>query len=46
MRSGIEAVLAENEANEARLRTEWMMKQREHNAFDRFAILKKVSLMR
>src|SRR3954467_14320450 len=40
----IEAVLTEGEADEARMRTEWMMKQREHEALDRFAVLNKLSL--
>src|SRR4051812_13923682 len=40
----IEAVLAEGEPDETRMRAEWMMKQREHEALDRFAVLNKLSL--
>src|SRR3954454_9544854 len=40
----IEAVLAEGKTDEARMRTEWMMQQREHEALDRFAVLNKLSL--
>ena len=37
----IEAVFAQRQADEARMRTERMMKQREHEALDNFAALKK-----
>src|SRR6185295_4894528 len=40
----IEAVLAECKPDEARMRTERVMKQREHEALDRFAVLNKLSL--
>ena len=39
----IEAVFAERQADEARMRTERMMEQREHEALDNFAVLKKLS---
>jgi hypothetical protein len=39
----IEAVFAHGQANEARMRTKRMMKQREHESLDKFAVLKKSS---
>src|SRR3979490_747625 len=39
----IEAVFAQREADEARMRTERMMKQREHEPLDRFRMIKKFS---
>src|ERR1700712_4833964 len=39
----IEAVLAEGEADEAGMRTEWVVKQREHEVLDRCAVLNEPS---
>src|ERR1700732_1718700 len=40
----VQTVFAENEANKARMRAEWVMKQREHEALDKFLVLRKLSL--
>ena len=39
----IETVFANGKANEARMRAERMMKQREHEVLDKFTVLKKLS---
>jgi hypothetical protein len=36
-------VFADRQANEARMRAEWVMKQREHEVLDKVAVLKKLS---
>jgi len=36
-------VFAKRQANEARMRAERMMKQREHEVLDKFTVLKKLS---
>src|ERR1700726_4322952 len=40
----IQTVFAERQANKARMRAEWVMKQREHEALDKFLVLRKLSL--
>src|SRR5882724_3652327 len=40
----VQTVLAKYEANKARMRAEWVMKQREHAALDKFLVLRKLSL--
>jgi hypothetical protein len=34
-------VFAERQANKARMRAEWVMKQREHETLDKFPVLRK-----